>query len=951
MKHGTTRMGTGTRTTTRIGGTLLAGLLFLAGPAGARQEAREDAATPLAWEGTPQDGAALRAEIAAARVALDVEADFEALAARLDALWLRAAEVHGFEGQGEALVEIALARAELARRLGKREQALEELQRLLPVRAARADVRLVPASSRLVASLANLAADPRIAGARARIESGVQAAAGGDDPMRALVEELYAKNDVNALGQLGAAAFERLAELLRADVQNFPTYASRDPLLVLVKLDQRRAARWLMNGLGQADLLWKKRVLRAMTAVDVLEDTGTWTTSQPYVCLEPEWIELVDRLLGEPATAVETVPFLASIERRDGLTPALATHLARALTSYEPTFATAAMRVFDHSGVVSSARPVLEAALGLEDASLRRFAAGKLENFVRSDALLAHADDPDAEVQRSVARTLESRYVYRYSEEGIEKDYVRPDWHPECSAAVARLLTSPFDDVRASATARLSEGPTAPAKSVLEACLKDPSPSVRRNLAYGSARDPEVHASVLLRLAEDPDAGVVDAVDQALDNACDSGWLPGPYVETLTRRLRDAKQPLDAEVWGKISRRLFQSTEGVRALVTLALAVSSEDSFAQINRQVSSDRLLALPDELLARLLMQDRYAWDSLWGALSSSPTEHQPVLRILLSSSDAPREVRARAARLVGIEPGPGREALLRLLHDPSWKEQRPSGGELASFAKVLDRSSRDTANSLALTFLRDPALHPEIADALVSGFDPDGPGAEEIAAGVLERWLRPAEPWRSSVAKVLESLATWPELATAAVVERFLARPEYNLDVIERVVGTLADPSHLPLLLGVMRGQWPAHADDRVDQQVLAARALGAFDDERAVEALLAGLRASTPVVRQACQESLDRLRTFRAAARDWTSEARALPSRTGAASELVALLADPDASVRGHAARGLAALGAVEAIPSLIRLLKDADASVRAAAEEALERLQTAPTPVEDPETPR
>src|SRR5262245_53026424 len=130
--------------------TLLAlATLVLAGTGALAQDAaaKKDEPQRFAWDGTKQDGPALLKEIAAARVSMDVEGDLEAVETKLDSLWLRACEVHGFDGQAEALVQVALARAELYKRLGKREQALEATRQILIERLPKdrnIDVKVVP---------------------------------------------------------------------------------------------------------------------------------------------------------------------------------------------------------------------------------------------------------------------------------------------------------------------------------------------------------------------------------------------------------------------------------------------------------------------------------------------------------------------------------------------------------------------------------------------------------------------------------------------------------------------------------------------------------------------------------------------------------------------------------------------------------------------------------------
>jgi HEAT repeat protein len=928
--------------------------LGLAGPVSAQESAEER--DPIAWDGTKQDGPALLKEIAAARVALDVEGDLRKVAARLQELSLRASEAHGFGGQAEALVQAALARAELQVRLGDPAQAVEELRHVVPARLEldNTTLRFTSPSGAMERAFAAARADPRLARRLAELEGQARGDRGGaPDSLQRLVDAAFEAEQYESIVQIGFPAFERFAERVRADTEAFPGEAGTDPLPYLIRLDERRAARFLAEHLDAAGYLWKKRLLRAMAEENVLENEGTWTSTRPFVCLEPEWLELVERLLGERETARDALPFFAAAEERDALSDGLNAAFRTALSAFGADFATAAVQVLDHPGVVPSAQPALEAVLELPDARLRRFAAKKLVNCERSEALLARSADPDPEVRLQVVRALDQRERLVFQRAGLPAVGIWSDQRisGRDAAAVRRLLADEQEEIRAAAVALLHRMEEPPQAELLMELAEDPSHRVRAALVSVERLPPEARARLLQQLARDPARPVLAALDEHLDGASQEeigpiGTAPGPYLAALEVRWRDRGRPLEPYLADRLLTRLLQTAEGTRALVGWTLSEPTPETFARVAELSRKEHLLALPDELLARLLASsaDFKTWNKVWGLLQAEPGKRvvrDAAMRLLLAMRSAPRLVRLAAASLAADESAGFREALLGLLRDPSWKERAPDAQERAKLRECAARFEPAPRSALALSVLRDPSISSEVADAFVSAYQTDAPGGRELTQAVLERWFRPAAPFSSAVNAALHGLGSVPDLARRELLEQALNVPAYAFAVVD-AIADLADPAYLPLLRRAMKAEWMP-ADDRDDLQGEAAEALGSFDDDQAVELLLAGLRSNDDYVRGICQESLVRIRTYREQVETWRERGRATPTRASALAELLALLADPDALVRKEAARGIAALGAVEALPELIRALADPDPGVRAAAQQALERLNAAPPP--------
>jgi HEAT repeat protein len=935
----------------RIAAIVLAGMLAMSAPSVAQQ--RTDETKAYAWEGPAQDGPKLLKEIAAARVALDVEGDLAKVQETLQALSLRASAAKAFEGQAEALVQAALARAELQLRLGDPEAAREELRHVQSSKLAiPGEVAFAEPSPALLRALATAQADPRLAKRLAELEAKpTSARTGGQESLQALVDEAFDNRDYGSIGEIGAPAFERFAELVLQHADDFPGGAGNDPLGSLLLLDERRAARLLGERLGAGSYLWKKRVLRAMTRAGVLTNGGTWTSTRPFVCLEPEWLELVERMLGERDTAKEALPFFTELERRDALTDSLNAAFRKALVAFGPDFATPAMQVFDHTGVVLSAQPALEAALELPDARLRRFAAEKLVNIERSEALLARASDPDPEVRRQVARALDAREVQIY-QSAANPPLLRNlggQIRGADTATVRTLLADADEGIRALSVKLLERMEERPGPEVYAALARDRSPKVRAKLVRLEQLAPAVRSSLLAELARDPSPQVIEELDLLFSRGCQDHSLerePGIYLEALGIRWNDAQHALETDLRNELFNNLVFSAEGTRALVSWTLAAPTPEALARIAAGSRPDHLFALPDELLARLLASrnELVTWERIWNKLDQDKpfaAQRTAALRLLLANAEAPRRTRVAAARLLAGTGTDLREPLLKLLQHASWKTTPADEDERQRLYECARRLEPVTANALALVVLRDASLAPEVADAFVSGYRADATGGRELTQAILTRWFQPGAPARWSVNSALSALGSQPDLARGEWLERALVVPDYSTAVVD-ALEELADPAYLPLLRQAMRAEWmPVNDRDQLQRNV--AGALASFDDDEAVELLLEGLRSSDTRLRNVCTDSLQRIQTYRDSVKSWRERSATAPTKPGALAELVTMLADADPLVRGQAALGLATLGASEAVPQLIRLLKDPDASVRAAAQKALDQLNAAAKP--------
>ncbi|MSR62863.1 MAG: hypothetical protein EXS08_10515 [Planctomycetes bacterium] len=934
--------------TTRV---ILGGALILAGTTAWAQhtETVADArvliadARAFASSVTTQEGLALLKEIAAARVAMDVEGDLGAVEKTLDALARRALDGKGFEGQTEALVQLALARADLYMRLGQRAEALDAVRVLNRFTFKLGEIVALPPPS--LASAQAAEHDPRLVARREQLE---REAGQGSDPaassLKSLIDRYIEHEDWVRITYIGTPAAEYVGQAALDSANVFP--GGEDPLTMLVKIDERYAVRFLLEHFDAGGGLWKKRILRALGANSAVSNAGTWTSSDPHVCLEPELLRLLERLLAVPETAVDTLRLLFVVQQNDALTEGLVAALVRGLASDGPEFASAAMQLFEGNDT-PSAQPVLEAALALPDVRLRRLAAAKLANFERSEALLARAGDADPEMRKTVAWALGVHEGWLAQQGGAKtKLYWNSPLPARDLPVLRRLLADADENVRAVAVTKLG-GLTPPLEAAAyDALLADPSALVRAELVPAWRIPAELRARVLGQLARDASLDVVAKVDKVLEDASkNSDPLardPRPYLPALEARLKDAERPLDGYLRSRCIHSLIQSDEGLRALVGWVLATGDAGLLDEVCDGTTAELCLTLPDEYLARLLATSNQAadgpWGPTWAALASATPRRGAALRLLFTNANASRTVRLTAAALAADGTSAYRDALLKLLELPTWREQPLDASERNQLADARGRIAKAERNAVALAVVKDAAIPPEIARIFVGDYPLDAPGSRELTQAVLERWFKPEVPPSDAVRQALRHLGSLPELAQPALLERALFQPAYASAAVE-AMGALRDPALVPLLGRAMGAEWmPVNGDPgRSEIQVRAAEALAGLASEAAAPFLLEGLKSNDPTLFNVCIEGLDRIEEYDRRARAWRDRAVAPPTKESALAELVTMLADKDPVLRRQAALGLGTLGAVETIPQLIRLLKDADASVVAAAQQALERL--------------
>jgi O-methyltransferase involved in polyketide biosynthesis len=129
----------------------------------------------------------------------------------------------------------------------------------------------------------------------------------------------------------------------------------------------------------------------------------------------------------------------------------------------------------------------------------------------------------------------------------------------------------------------------------------------------------------------------------------------------------------------------------------------------------------------------------------------------------------------------------------------------------------------------------------------------------------------------------------------------------------------PIYLDLLAAEFAGSVQANGFTPDLQQLAVTNAIASYLTEDAAERLLRGVPlAVNQDVRAKMLETLDQVRTYLDAKKRWNARASDADKRAEAVSSLVKLCDDPDAATRAQAAKGLAALDALEHLPKLIAL---------------------------------
>lgn len=911
----------------------------------------QDAQAPRLYgsRSQPRSREELLQAIADVRAALRVGGDFREAESVLDALRLEACSFQLHYDPREVLVQLALARSELYESLGDAEKALAVLQEFYYLEGDQRieEFGLLPLQSDDI--LKGIEADPRLVQRRKTIENRSTASGNSQDSLEGIVGKAFETGEYSTILEIGAPAMSYFAKLIQEHSAGFPPQKNQDPLEFLIAIDQRRAAKTLLENLNAGGYLWKRRIVRAMR--NVLIDDGTWSTSTPFVCLEPEWLDLLEALLLESKdVALQSLHLVEEPFLRDFLTPELQHALVFGLDRHGIEFANALMQVLDKGGVVASEEPVLAAAMRVPDQNVRRLSAQLLAKYESSAALKALASDPDPQIRRAVAQSLgphTGRFLHRYRPPGAgwTLNTTSTDWQPKLEASdvelVRRLIEDSEADVRRTAAYALWSLARPLEEEVYFQLASDPDPSVRSVVASMQGVGDHLYGRLLAQLAEDSSSVVLATVDDVLEQA-PLGSNPIPYLMALEKR-RHALDP------GPMVNKLDESPAGLGLLVRWALQAPDGQTFASLLHPLVNQpsRTEELDDATLAllyvRLSESSRSAW---FKAIFQSPqsTPRASAMRLVFQDSSVPITTRLAAAVLAAPEGGARfREAILQLLKKEQWKES-PAIADGDAVETAIDKLPATERNMLVLEILEDRAIVDELARRAAAGYEPVESRGREITLAILARWF-PGDGSRSeAVHKALQHLGSLPQDADPELLIAAARHPIYAESAVASMIA-LRDPKFLETLGACLEANWVSR-ERRAGARSTAAAGLVYFG-EAAAPYLLQGLTSDSEYVRELCAQGIQQLEAQATAAHKLSELSKTLPTKESALVDLARMLEDEKQLVRIEAIQGIASFGAYEFLPQMIRLLDDPNKDVKDAARAAIDKLRAAATNASKP----
>jgi hypothetical protein len=919
--------------------------------------AQHAAAAPVQREAPAARADALLAEVAAARLALDVERNAAAVEARLNDVWTRAASADAYPRQLDVLLAVMEARAELYQRSGDGAQLARAFEQLLPraaVMAQEASAKAPALPAALVALEAEALAGPKVAALRARYGA-KQGADGGDDRLATLVEEALLKDSISTFQNLGLRALPDLERLAR--VIGKGRVEGRDPIWVIALLSPARAAD-VVDSMGVAgDEEWAARVRSAMlsSGSGVLSDDADWIYSpgrDPAGSpVHAVWTHFMEEHAREPGFLMEAIELVSIFARWDALTPKLREALVELVRGDDQAIALGVLsRLLPYPG--ASPTLVVREALKSPLTKVRGMAAQRLRELHDVDALLAVAGDAEASVRGEVARVLQP---YIRGNEG-NQEQVAPSLGARELAVLRTLVSDPSEAVRIQvANTYVMHPALANELEVASALVADPSVEVRRSIL--KRRGTVAQDAPLWKLA----AGQSEAVI-----ANEIGYL------LSSRLVKSGPEPFEA-----LQSEAF--LDAIHAYFENPLS----NLVVSFGRQGSLDELLEVPRLRSALIALARRRPSDAVWIAnaverfLTKTPLADplagvdaldlrglvleaarlgsdgdrqrlasvlakggRPVaeaLRPLIGDAASPTSMRlyAVAAGLASL----GRDvhaAVLACAHETVWSGFVASREQIDGMRHVLREGPSDGLDEILGRLLDDGAAQQDFVRVVLRSAIAGRSLTNALAVRVLA-FPAGADPywWDSQSLALAMLLAPADDATVERVIE--LQRESRLRTPCVQAMGRLRDPRFLPVLKAGLLAVRGSAEDDR---NVALVEAIVNYMNDDAV-AILLEAAAQNAKMRDACLKALATIRALRDEQALWEGRSSSEAARAKALAELLPLLDDRDEKVRAGAATSIATLGGVEHSVKLVKLLQDKSPAVREAAQKAIDRLAAAP----------
>jgi hypothetical protein len=588
-------------------------------------------------------------------------------------------------------------------------------------------------------------------------------------------------------------------------------------------------------------------------------------------------------------------------------------------------------------------RAILEAALDEGDSDLRSFASSVLCKHPESRALLAHADDPEPEVRKSVLRLLENAE--------------QRTWQEEEPRALARLLLDGEASVREEAWKilrrlrhdnRVTDMPPEQTSSgkawevdrwvyvdplpdeAYRALLQRPESRERAELASIACKLPApLCFELALALSADPGIDVLSALEENLRNL--PYWSDPDAILRIVSALLD--NPAGRVSWGLLGdridavlRNLTVTRAGLTALSRWIMAKEVTSLADAIDWQKLAGTDPELFGAYMTWLFEKELLDWNKL-------RTWQVPAMRLLAQDRSRPFVLRMLA--LESVAAGVAWDDALasqveEVLSDAGWGTLgREKWIALRKdLNNLVRRAPGDARNRVIRALLDNPSFPAWLAGYTAGDFEPRAAGAAAIGKQILARWFQSEDPdVNAAVREVLEAMASQPELRDDRVLAEATRRNVYGYTAWETITA-LKDPAFLPLIRAALEESGEPRA----------AKALfGYLSDEAAELLLLAAARVQGTGLRDQCLAHLEKIREYQDSRERWATRKVKTETREQVIAKLVEQLSSKSDDVKVQAIRALATWEAVEVMPRLIELTTSGSKGVAAAAREALERL--------------
>lgn len=896
------------------------------------------------------------------------------------------------------------AAVRVASELLPRAEVAAELSRLDP------KLKFVAATAEQEKAAQEAAKDPKLASVRTQLEKklaeqkGLANASerGGDSEREEqaewaaqLLEDAVARalleQQPAMIRDLGARTGPALERLIVNDLDTLTPDATLDPLVLLFEVDEARGAQFTLENWPKGGYLFHKRVLRAMQKAGVLVDAGTWqlsgsTSGQPVETppklIETAWRDVVLLAVSDAEVARDSLDSLGVLAEFDGLDTPLQAALIAWIDKRPAELSRALLALVRRFPCRTTLVPIAERALASSDANLRVLAAEFLESLPRNDALRARASDPELGVRMAIVRSFSHwapRAIYASGPGGPgtvgsgmdanSSSRNRREFDARDSACVEALLADAHPSVRQAALKTFLEAAVLQVSTArLIELAKDEDFATRKILSTWQ-REEAMPVEALNALAAEPDREVTDRAMRELQRIAGGQnrkdgtpielWNDSYLTVLETLLVNPTKPSIDMS---SIPTRVGSTPDGARLAVRMARTVPNVRTFGVLGSAIVNNRAKFAWDaigveELPALLEKGQSFRKPSQWAELFNElPERHAAAFRaVLLDAKQAPETRLLAAFASAATADADWNSAFV----DAVLSVSREFRAELASFRFIGDRlGGRDRLDALQAELAKRKGDE-EVLGFVIARLAMEGNGdftvnlPESVALDVMARKSEGADirgEWAKVQRKALRSISFTEQEPRLDLVERLLRDPGLSMVVCTSMAQAHID-AHLPLLERAVLGEFDS-ADGQNSPSTSASRALVAYLDDRAAGILLKGIAATSDASRrEVFFKALDEIRRFQDERERWANRKSSKAARDAAIAELVPMLADKDATIRGQAAKSLGALDAVEQLPALVRLLKDSDSNVRKAAQSAIDVL-TAPKPVPPaPEAPK